>query len=223
MMRQNLPDQETRREFVRKSLAEFSDVVGWLEGWIEAEISEAFDDLESIGDDALADSLRASLWNALNRPEGIKHAGKASLFLKDKRIFLPVIEAYENSEDILAKYTLWKIREAQRDGLSTPSEIVAYYSDFIGKLASEGNTDFFLKLGVALSKPVQPRSIGEWIARAWLPLALWECGNYLEAYMRCIPIANLLNLPIPLEQFESGFNNTRRRRRNSLIYEKFRT
>jgi hypothetical protein len=75
----------------------------------------------------------------------------------------------------------------------------------IAREASQGNEVFFIFLGKLLAlhkKTPLTRSFRDWIARAWLPLGLWECpADGVEACERMTQAANLLGIPELMPQY----------------------
>ncbi|MDB4538243.1 hypothetical protein N9230_06500, partial [Akkermansiaceae bacterium] len=212
-------------EWAARQVKRWPDLSGQLEEFIKFEINQVLVDLETIPGVSKDDSnnLISRFVSSIQNEKGAEQAITTILLNKDLRNFKPVIDAYQNTEGTEAEFTLWRIREHLADGFYSPNEIIQYYSAQIGALAKAGESNFFQRLGKSLASPPKQRSLGDWLSRGWLHLSLWECKNYLDAYERCKPIADAMNLSVHLESFETAFKNTKKRKRSGEFYEGFRT
>ncbi|MFZ4595983.1 MAG: hypothetical protein ACOYOF_17115 [Verrucomicrobiaceae bacterium] len=127
-------------------------------------------------------------------------------------------------EQSAAKLVLHRIKERMRDG-NTCAESLQHESGMIQRMATDGNTGFFVSLGSLVSeakrKPEKysDRPLSGWILRAWLPLCLWECpADGVEAHQRIERAAELLDKAAPsYPQFLTAWRNVRKRAMKAAV------
>jgi hypothetical protein len=121
-------------------------------------------------------------------------------------------------ETRVASLGIHRIRERMRSG-NCPGDALKLEDFVIQRMAVEGNTDFFRRLGQLISEAQRrPEKYGDrnasaGIVQAWLPLRFWECQpDGWEAYRRYRDAVEIRGqVPPSFEQFRSAWQNVRKR------------
>ncbi len=186
--------------------------------WLKFDLEQAFQDTKTIDEQCCLNATERLLV-FLAKDGASEKVVKYTLVSRDLKTFKKVHEnLFIDTGAYDREFHLWRIREQLRDQIPL-NHLLPGYASVLADRAKEGDQDFFKRFGLIVKDAVDRpekfnRSIEGWIVRGWLCLALWEVENANEAYDRCLPVGQYLEIQMPsYEQFEAAFKKAKGRKR----------